>query len=129
MGTPFGSELNVFKRGNGQLHLPRDGGEPLKIDLPARFVRVIMILQEAWERDELAGIPSPLRGFTNAEDLALLYEPQCPDAAPEAQTMTRYVSDLCVKISKCLDKPAFIVRATGRGARLADPVKVIKLGR
>ena len=122
MESPFAVELFVFSSGVGRLHwyFP-SAPNPVVLDLPARFVRVLVLLQAARDLDQASDrIPPSLQGYRKADAIALLYD----SVAPEASTITRYLSDLCILMANVPGAMPLIERVRYRGARLLHQIKV-----
>lgn len=122
------AELFVFLDGAGELHWPNpSGSEPIAMKVAARFVRLILLLQQAWTLDEQ--LPRSIRGFRPAAALAAQYDVDGPAFAPEKQTIIHYLSQLSRKIGRTVGERPLLERAKGRGARLTYPLKITYLAR
>jgi hypothetical protein len=121
MDAPINVELCIFPSGVGLLRwFFSFGPEAIDLALPARFVRVICLLQKARELDEASDVPPLLRGYRKAEAIALLYD----IAPPVKESITRYLSDTCSLIKGMPGALPLIERVPYRGAKLLYPVKL-----
>ena len=121
MEPPFTVELFIFPSGVGRLqwHFSSDS-KAIALDLPARFVKVILLLQDAKDLDKNSEhIPPSLQGYRKADAIASLYD----TVPPEPTTITRYLSDLCRTIARLQGVPPLIERIPYRGAKLVCQLK------
>ncbi|MGD0767568.1 MAG: hypothetical protein ABSB42_05155 [Tepidisphaeraceae bacterium] len=124
-------DLYLFKSGKRarlDCHLP---DAPLATEfLYGRWARVICLLQLAYEQDE--HLPSDLRGFRQAKELAEAFDEDRRVDPILPSTITTYLYKMCalLKIPACnrAPFPPLIDRVPNSGARLLYPVKIHLVG-
>ncbi|MGD0389444.1 MAG: hypothetical protein ABSC42_10870 [Tepidisphaeraceae bacterium] len=124
-------DLYLFKSGKRarlDCHLP---GAALATEfLYGRWARVICLLQLAYEQD--VRLPSDLRGFRQAKELAEAFDEDRRVDPPLPSTITTYLYQLCavLKTPACnrAPFPPLIDRVPNSGARLLYPVKIHIVG-
>ena len=117
-------ELVEFPTGFGLLFFFFAGSPTVHFALPARFVRVLLVLQRCMEKDMAdATIPLEAKGFRKADAIAQLYD----EVSPDKTTMTRYLSDICLMIENGQGTVPLIDRVPYWGARLCHDLKVTRL--
>ena len=125
---PFHVDAYVLPSGKGELHLHSAWEPKVIVNLPARLMKVIILLQEARESDERQDIPLSLSGFRMAAFLAARHDGH-PDVVLESTTLIRYLANLCRLLKAAAPKaPPLIDRVRGFGARLRFPVNIHFLG-
>jgi len=124
-------ELYLFPNGKrAQICCRIEGASGVR-ELPGRLARLIVLLQQAMVED--ARLPSDLKGFRNARELAKVFDENRRVDPPLASTITTYTYKLCriLKSPAAGGKslPPLISRVKNSGARLLHPVKIHLVGR
>ena len=122
--------LYMFPGGKGSrlsCHLPDFSRSR---ELPGRLARLIVLLQQAMIED--AGLPTDLKGFRAAAEIAKAFDESRLVDPPIPETITTYLYKLCIDLkdpdSEGEPFPPLIERVKYRGARLLHPVEILFVG-
>ncbi len=102
----------------------------IRIDLPARAVRMIFLLRKAYETDR--NLPSAIRGCRSCQTLSKECGRDPNNTSLEPETIGKYLRILSRYLDRtpdgCAPFPPLIDRMPRAGTRLLHPITVVQVG-